>query len=582
MTVDLSNLNKLAAFRQLLTESDNYSRRAQDEELSHSLSKWASNILLCGAHYDLQLLEDDFVQAQSAKTNQHIYFAFIDDSLLLATILTQAEAATPAAREFRISLLSSEEPSLIGMLVLKRHFFLAKSRDKKWLVEDRYYLDIVTSRDREKGDLTKGKPSVPSEPKRCFLRAYADSLCYLCKPALPIPDDSDDRNLALSDVLRGYMPPADEVVLTWHEVADLFGLSDTGIYALCHFIAAQLDAYGIHYTIRDSEWFWGETVDQDQILLRDLSAAPAQLQQDPQLELPAPLAQTYDRFLFDEAEVSTAYSPDTNSTIPLFDSDLSAALVRFFEERSDGAVRHIGAGLFLAQVKNYPELAAGNGNWGSGETASLQISERYEDGGISGDNSYGLAAASLTVDLVRWGKRDEVLAQLSACRESSTMGQCMECADNSLADTLDTWGTIGDIADLLGGIALCVLYSPLCPAGITVAGNAFKQLWDRYYDDEDWSEDLCYGLPADATDEDDADAQKDAWKDECRRNGGTPEVVHIKDPSITCDGDPVKACKDYARKQDEYLRLVGAVCVEGKSPGDNDTVICVFCKPGNV
>jgi len=608
---------KYRLFRPLGFEGQHHNGYRTDRALAKAIAKWARNVLLGGEHYDLGVSPEGVFQIQSSRMNRLSYIVPVWNPKLAREVVLRTKRKSRKARN-GCGLGDLERLDYLGgILVLNRvvfrgtKFYRTRHKSKSgWFVEDRYHFDVFVTqpnRKREEPECGETPPEVPATntPSRVriepVLRVFHDSVGCLATPRWSPGPDVNAHNTSIKTYTPEYFPEADELIMTWHELAEYLGVQNSGVYALSNFVAAEI-ARGMQYLAVGSSFFWGEITQAQG--LADLSRADDTLWTAPGQPLAGELAVNYKTFYRQAAAgAKQPFNVDAYAHTVLFESNLSAALVQFLLAKANGAAEYLGRGYFRLKRTNSTHLAAGTGNWGSAEGEDIGIGTTVgppenASTGASGDDSVNGGIARLVVDYYRYEQKEKIEAAIVECRKL-TSGECKECVDNSVGDTFQDLGVAADVVDVIGGIAACVLtliYGGPVAAGVVcgitlpAAGNAAEDLWNNALDGYDYADDMCSGLPdASPTYTDPGPAaggaqppaqnpNKDQLKKQCSDAGGIPYVELIQREDA-CLADPATFCKLYSKFNDASKRLIGAYC-ESK-PDSQDQVVCVWCTTGS-
>ena len=506
MDFNLKKLTEYRLFRPLNLKSNHYNNYKLDKEVSEHIIKWTSNIKLGGYHYNLDIDPESIFQIPSNRLNRFIYVIPITDKKLIKEVVLCSKKTKNAQNGCGAG--NSENLDFIyGNLILKRVFIrknVKKNSNKtstNWVVEDRYYIDVYIKKTfLAKENKIKQNTSLElHDHKLRLLRVYPDSTGCIEIPHFGPNSDINKHNESIKENVPEYFQQPDDIIMNWHELTNFLKLENTGIYAICNFIASEIENGNIHET---GSFFYGKFNDELMVELpgNDISAAALELISNPNQELHPWLTMKYNYgflyyvpgFVFEHITINT------NSNTKLFHSPLSDALIQFLIDISKNSAVYLGDGLFILKVKDATSLAAGNNNWGSGESSPITIEtevvqgERHSD--ISGGGPPSVGVLRTLVDL---GKSeiygDKIASELRVCR-SLNIAECKECASNSTGKIFHTLGTAADFVDVVGGILLCIFIPPLCVITLPVAGNAAKRFWDNTFGGYDYEEDICYGI----------------------------------------------------------------------------------------
>lgn len=524
-------LAKYRLFRPLTIDSIHYPRYPSDGDIVQSILRWTSKIKLGGHIYDLAVQPHQIFQIQSNFLNRQVFLIPLVAPELTRDIVLKAEIKSNNAQKGCESGLLEQLPLIGGLLVLKRLFFRGTVRfreqhesDSGWFIEDRYYFDAIirnahdqrqekkaeTKRRKAKGETQKKPQHSPLEqmPWQPILRVFYDSVGCASIPSIAPHPNIDVHNTSIRTSLTEYYPPSEVFTMTWHELAVHLGLESTGIYAISNFIASELEQ-GRYTVAAGLPIFLGENTVSDTSQETNLTLAIPILWSRPGQPLSPELTNTYDRFYVLPPPVGSGltatkvpFLTSTYTKTALFNSNLSSALVAFLLERSGGNAQYLGNGLFHVHAQNATTLAAGTGNWGSGESASIRITTSPEDATQNDISGQGYTqstggATRLVTDLIRYEQREQIARELEACRQNAT-SECIECVENSTAQDFHTAGKVADFVDMVSGIAACILWPYSCPATLPAASGAAKTFFDNVIDGYDYAEDVCYGATSGA------------------------------------------------------------------------------------
>lgn len=606
---------KYRLFRPLGFEPPFHAAHPTDGQLAKAIAKWTSRILLGGQHYDLGIRPEGVFQVQSNRMNRATYLMPVWDADLVRRIVLETKRKTRRAQR-GCGVGSLEDLEYVGgILWLKRVFFRGTPLYRRnhrsesgWFVEDRYHLDVYfrvarRARHSEKEQSTPRKSSETRVAIEPLLRVFHDSVGCLATARWSPGPDVAAHNESVRTHTPEYFPAANELIMSWHELAEQLKEHASGVYALCNWVATEM-TLGRHYLAVGSSFLKGTAADGQST---DLSRADDTLWTNPGQAISAALTASYVSF--------TALRPggawqqvniDSNSRTKLFNSNLSVALVQRFLALANGNAEYLGSGFFRLRAQNALPLVAGTGSWGSAESGPIVITKDGDQGGSNAGGAAGAGSedntatglAQLAVQALRYEQRYEIEQAISDCRQGATAADCEECIDDSVADTYHDWGVAADFVDMVGGIAACVLTAIyggpvaaawVCGFSLPAAGAAAEDFWDNTFGDYDYAEDMCSGLPDQSetytttggggqpAGGSEADKKKDAWVQQCTNNNRVPYVERIQRDEACID--PEATCRTYSRFVDSSKQLIGAVC--SRTGDGQDEVICVWCTSGS-
>lgn len=188
----------------------------------------------------------------------------------------------------------------------------------------------------------------------------------------------------------------------------------------------------------------------------------------------------------------------------------------------------------------------------------------------------------LTVDLFRYWQRDEIEQEIEECRETGWTARCVECIhETSTTDTFQDLGVAADFVDTVTGIAACVVASVygqawVCGLTLPAAGASAEDFWDSTFGGHDYAQDLCYGLPDQASHDDDEEGC--VWKGPIEQ--GIPSSWPEDTPERTKREYAMAECRQRFGSGDDSGRELRDARYEEAQEGEaSGKVFCQYCPP---
>lgn len=472
--------------RQLGAVPSLYPHYESDLPLAENIAEWGQKIKLAGQTISLSVETEAVCQIPTQVINVQGYVITVSKKDDLATLQKLvASAACYVSPEARSSLKKNVIAGAILNLNRTIHYaagarkdtkFQAKPQRGRFLLGDAYWLDLY------------------NDKLEFIARVYHDSIGMCYRPTL-----SEAAIIDYASRLREYYPEPDELIVTWHQLAEMFNLHRSRIYIQACLASAgwQRTVWGWPAPVTDSSvpWIlWGkdenmpvydpaslevgfvypdwETTEvwhQLKIWHVGIALPNSAVELLPPTTTPqADQLPEQSNFTWQVTELHSPPQPQVPS------GNRGAVLVDFLRRACAGNAIYLGGGLFKVRIAAMTQLAAGTGQWGSKELVVLVVNSPAGVSALSATAAgFGIAGTAIRggAAIYSYARKDEIAEELSGCYEtSSSVEECLDCVKASQAYSVSTVNSIGAGAGAAGGILAAFAASN--PVGWVVAGVA--------------------------------------------------------------------------------------------------------------
>ena len=405
-----------------------YPNYGADAALASAVSRWSRRIKLAGMQVDLDVPATSVLQATSSSIlNRHVFVASVDDREAVQRVVdrVRSERLLAGAEKRNFAFPTA---TMGGLLYLQRHIGrrFAKTKDgdgpeppttlreRPYYVEDVYWLTVLDDR---------GVPAFD---------VHHDSASFTF-----VDSDVLTRPGRYAGRLRETFPEPDEVIVDWHDLAEILSLSSRLDYVYAALSAAGICRYVWGYGpwgVRQVLYPADPAIAADRLPYRDFAASGLQFLNayaaDPaggSMLLPPEIP-------FSDLQALGPLRLHLDPAPPLRPAyrgtPLCDAFIDLLRERSGEGALYRGDGYFSVRSASLKALAAGTGNWGSGEIGLLAFSfELIKDGAAFTAPASGAAGLVATgASLWRSANAAELADERELCRTSTrTTGECVNC-----------------------------------------------------------------------------------------------------------------------------------------------------------
>lgn len=474
--------------RPLNGASQVYPQYNADDDIVLSITKWCNKILLAGNHWDLNIDKKAVYQLPSTIFNVHTYVISIDIPEIIVDILAKAKRRQ-GNLEKEIGIKLDELEIVGGVLTLNRKIYYDPEESKKghlpynprrFTVGDTYWLDVYV---RKTG-------AHEEEVIFPILTIYPSTVTAYSYRLI-----SKEEVSKFYDGLAEYFPEPDDIIVDWHELSQMLGLERSRLYLQAclsgigyqrRVWAAMVDPWVVipegqpnRVLIYGQDYWpgWGQN------LIGGWGGSPGYTMEqlaDPQFLLPmVEIERRFGQLWIDEQYVRapddswvllpptepwiTPYpSPDLRfnlgvlsgvSSPPLPNNIFGQAVIKLLMQASEGGAAYLGEGLFRVKADSLTNLAAGSGNWGSAEVASVVVFVGAVK--VAGETlAGGGAVVAIGAGVVKRWKKEDIEEELEDCYTKAD-DECITCVENSLGYQVNTWQEWSSYI-AFGGAALAI------------------------------------------------------------------------------------------------------------------------------
>ena len=428
-----STAPELSLFRRMALapdEAEQITSFPTDAEMITLIQNWLTDITLGSHSYNIPIPDHDIFQIHSRTYNLTKYGVLIRDAALLKEITINAEMKHDS---LDADVLSNSEYAF-GYLVLAKRVEHRPHPTKKAgmeaydptriIIRDTYYLHVF------------------NENAQPIATVWAHEIS---------PMYFIDHPITLEDT--PYFPESDTLILDWHEISEIVGYNQTQLYVNACFANTDfpLPIWGNNSTTPNEYTLIYAPFDSVNLFIGE------DLEQYDTLYVPD-RPNRYSGF-------PTFRSRLTRIPKPQFDNEneLHIRFINALQQRLNDSAEYLEDGLFVIKFSELTQLAAHDGEWGSGPelAASLTIAGELITGAASGIGAAVVAAGTAIHARMKYQEGKKELARLGSSCDDTAGDDCRKCYSKALSDFKSAQDTAftSAVAGLAGSIISAILSS---------------------------------------------------------------------------------------------------------------------------